>query len=335
MAAAEPHNPYAAADWRLPEPSTPSPRRRVLALGSACALPSLTSVALGSAVPYLDGTGVQDLLASARVMLTLATAIPALFFALHALRPSGPRRRWLLAPALIAVALAATGALGHLLPFRPGLLSVLVFALPSFALAGAAVLRSRAALLTAAGLLLGVFALALPLRAAQQEIGVQDLLIGTGIPSRSLLQPITSPGVEVTGLSSQGRQAVFVFSDQQDLDDGSGGFSSAFEKAAVETISPGYSDPCNRPLLSADGERLTTSPLTPCFPEPGGLWSDGASQYVLQRDGLTITLSAAPNLSTLHGHVAPAILSTHPVTDPELRTLEGWFPYSWLGVLLL
>ncbi|MET8631095.1 hypothetical protein ABZW30_46710 [Kitasatospora sp. NPDC004669] len=128
-----------------------------------------------------------------------------------------------------------------------------------------------------------------------------------------------------------------MFSDQEDLSN-TGGISDGFNKAAVETVSPGYSDPCGRPLLSADGESLTTSPFTPCRPEPGGLWSDGAHRYVLQRDGLTITLAAAGGeLSTLNGggDVRQAILATHPATEPELRSLEGWFPSSWLGSLLL
>ncbi|MDH6115155.1 hypothetical protein P3T36_004074 [Kitasatospora sp. MAP12-15] len=336
MAAVEPHNPYAVpAQWRPPARPAPSRRWQVVILGAACALPSLAWVIIGSGVQYSDSPEDGRVLAILRLSVTLAAIAPALFFGVQALRPSAPRRRWLLAPALIALDLAVLHGLALLLPFRPGLLSVLVFALPPFALAGAVVLRSRAALLAAVGTLLGVFVLALPLRAMQQELGVRDLLLGTGIPSRSLLQPVLSPDVQITGMSGDGHRAVFVLSDQADLDN-TGGISDGFDKSAVETVSSGYSDPCGRLLPSADGENLTSSPFTPCLPEPGGLWTDGANRYVLQRDGLTITLASA-GMSTLDGggEVRQAILATHPATEPELRSLEGWFPSSLLGLLLL
>ncbi|WP_033355393.1 hypothetical protein [Kitasatospora aureofaciens] len=203
---------------------------------------------------------------------------------------------------------------------------------------GLAATHGLALLLAAVGTLLGVFVLAFPLRAMQREVGVQDLLRGADIPSRSLLRPVLSADVLVTGVHGDGRRAVFVLSDRADIYAGSGGLGSGFDKAAVETVSLGYNDPCGRPMLSADGENLTTSPLTPCLPEPGGLWSDGANRYVLRRDGLTITLAAAGGeLNTLSGsgEVRQAILATHPATEPELRPLEGWFPSSWLGCLLL
>ncbi|MFG2846756.1 hypothetical protein ACGF12_26820 [Kitasatospora sp. NPDC048296] len=303
----------------------------------ACALPSLSSAAIGSAVQHFDPGDSGRTRAIVHLVVTLVVVVPAYFVSVHALQPSAPRWCWLLAPAPMALDLAATHALALLLPFRPGLLSVLVFALPSFALAGAVVLRSRTALLAAVGTLLGVFVLAFPLRAMQREVGVQDLLRGAGIPSRSLMRPVLSPDVLVTGISWDGHRAVFVLSDQADLAN-NGGLSDGFDKAAVETVSPGYSDPCGRPMLSADGENLTTSPFTPCRPEPGGLWSDGANRYVLQRDGLTITLATiGGELSTLDGgrEVRQAILATHPATESELRSLEGWFPSSWLGCLLL
>ncbi|MFJ9847297.1 hypothetical protein ACIRYZ_44120 [Kitasatospora sp. NPDC101155] len=338
MAAVEPHNPYTVtAQGRAPVRPTSNRRRQVVTLGAAFALSSLASVAIGSAVQHFDAEDSGRVHAILHLVVTLPVGIPALFSSVHALRPSAPRWCWLLAPALMALDLAATHGLALLLPFRPGLLSVLVFALPSFALAGAVVLRSRTALLAAVGTLLGVFVLAFPLRAMQREVGVQDLLRGAGIPSRSLLHPVLSADVLVTGISWDGHRAVFVLSDQADLAN-TGGISDGFDKAAVETVSFGYSDPCGRPMLSADGENLTTSPLTPCLPEPGGLWSDGANRYVLQRDGLTITLAAAGGeLNTLSGggEARQAILATHPATEPELRSLEGWFPSSWLGCLLL
>ncbi|WP_329492669.1 hypothetical protein [Kitasatospora herbaricolor] len=300
----------------------------------AGALPSLTSVTVASAFQHLDPPDGESVFAILHLLATLVAVMPALYFGFHALPSALPRRR-LLAPALIAIDLAATHGLALLLPFRPGLLSVLMFGLPSFALAGALALRSRTAVLAVLATVLGVSVLALPLRAMQQEVGVQDLLLGTGIPARSLLRPVLSADAQLTEISGDGHQAVFVFSDQLDRD--TGGLSNGFDKAAVETVSPGYGDPCGRPLMSADGEHLTTVRLTPCRPEPGGLWSDGANQYVLQRDGLTITLAAAPGRSTLHGgsEVREAILATHPATGSELSSLEGWFPYSWLGLLFL
>ncbi|MGW2378351.1 hypothetical protein [Kitasatospora sp. NPDC001683] len=337
MAAVEPDNPHAVgAQGLAPDRPTPSPRRQVVTLGAACALPSLISVAIGSVSRHFEPGG--HVLVILNLVVTLAVVIPAYFVSVHALQPSAPRRCWLLAPVPMALGLAAAHGLALLLPFRPGLLSVLVLALPSFALAGAVVLRSRTALPAAVGMLLGLFVLAFPLRAMQREVGVQDLLREAGIPSRSLMRPVLSADVLVTGISGDGHQAVFVLSDQADIHAGSGGLGKGFDKAAVETVSPGYSAPCGRPLLSADGENLTTSPFTPCLPEPGGLWSDGANRYVLQRDGLTITLAAAGGeLSALggRGEVRQAILATRPATEPELRSLEGWLPSSWLGCLLL
>ncbi|UKZ02588.1 hypothetical protein BOQ63_000170 (plasmid) [Streptomyces viridifaciens] len=298
----------------------------------------MISVAIGSVAQHFELGGGGRVPGILHLVVMLAGVIPAYFVSVHALQPTAPRWRWLLAPAPMALGLAATHALALLLPFRPGLLSVLVFALPSFALAGAVVLRSRAALLAAVGTLLGVFVLAFPLRAMQREVGVQDLLRGADIPSRSLLRPVLSADVLVTGVSGDGHRAVFVLSGPADLYAGSGGLGDGFDKAAVETVSLGYNDPCGRPMLSADGENLTTSPFTPCLPEPGGLWSDGANRYVLQRDGLTITLAGSGGaLSTLSGggEVRQAILAAHPATEPELRSLQGWFPSSWLGGLLL
>ncbi|MET8629760.1 hypothetical protein ABZW30_39560 [Kitasatospora sp. NPDC004669] len=202
MAAVEPHDPYAVtAQGRAPVCPTSNPRRQVVTLGAACALPSLTSIAIGSAIQHFATGHGGPVHAILHLVVTLAVVIPAFFVSVHALQPSAPRWCWLLAPALMALDLAATHGLALLLPFRPGLLSVLVFALPSFALAGAVVRRSRTALLAAVGTLLGVFVLAFPLRAMQREVGVQDLLREAGIPSRSLMQPVLSADVHVTGIS--------------------------------------------------------------------------------------------------------------------------------------
>ncbi|MFE3112389.1 hypothetical protein ACFXKJ_29945 [Kitasatospora indigofera] len=322
------------AQSRAPLRPTRSPYRQVVVLGVAGALPSLTSVTVGSAFRHLDARGGESVFAILHLLTTLAAVVPALILGSHALPSALPRRR-LLAPGLIAIDLVATHGLALLLPFRPGLLSVLTFGLPSFVLAGVLVLRSRTAVRAVVGTVLGLLVLALPLRAMQQEVAVQDLLLGTGIPSRSLLRPVLSADVQITGINGDGHQAVFVFSNRLDRD--TGGLGNGFDKAAVETVSPGYGDPCGRPLLSADGEHLTTVRLTPCRPEPGGLWSDGANRYVLQRDGLTITLAVAPGRSTLRGggDVRQAILATRPATGSELSSLEGWFPSSWLGLLLL
>ncbi|MER7773177.1 hypothetical protein [Kitasatospora sp. NPDC096140] len=338
MAAVEPHNPYAVtAPGRAPVRPASNRRRQVVTLGAACALPSLVSVAVGSAVQHVDPGDSGSTCAIVHLVVTLVAVIPAYFVSVRALQPSAARWRRLLAPVLMALDLVATHGLALLLPFRPGLLSVLVFALPSFALAGAVVLRSRTALPAAVGTLLGVFVLAFPLRAMQQEAGVQDLLRGAGVPSRSLMQPVLLADVVVTGTSWDGHRAVFVLSDQADLAN-TGGISDGFDKAAVATVSFGYGDPCGRPVLSAVGENLTTSPFTPCLPEAGGLWSDGANRFVLQRDGFTITLATdGGELDTLSGGgaVRRAVLAAHPATESELRSLEGWFPSSWLGCLVL
>ncbi|MFE0462493.1 hypothetical protein ACFW1A_24880 [Kitasatospora sp. NPDC058965] len=347
MAAVEPHVQQAVPALQDPLTVRPEPgrhlqtrpRRQVVTLGVACAVPSLVAVAVGSAAPFVGRPDGARALAVLQLVLTLAAAVPALWLGARALRAGGMQRRGpavLAAAALVALGLAATHGLALVLPFRPGLLSVLVFAVPPFALAAGAALRSRTALLAAGGTVLALFALAVPLRGLQQQVGLQDLLLGTGVPSRSLLQPVLSADVERTGVGSDGHRAVFTFTDPQDRD--TGGLSDGFDKAAVETVRPGYGDPCATPVARSDGERLTAAaPLAPCVPQPGGLWCDAANRCVLQRDGLTLTLAVAPELSTLDGgrQVPAALRATHPASDAELRSLEGWLPSSWLGRLLL
>jgi hypothetical protein len=232
----------------------------------------------------------------------------------------GIGRPWLTAVLLVAVQAAVTVILSFAAPFRPGLLSVLLYWAPAMFLAAAVLRATSAALLTAAGLILAVVAVATPVRLLQQAISAEEWLRVNGIPSRAYAQVITVPG------SAQ---------DQFQWDSQTSTLSADF-------ISPGWTspgwggtetvtrtgNPCRAVLTAPAWAGYAGSGPASCTEVGPGQWeltSQGLTGYALRTGDLTIlvTTDGGPGL-------AGALLAHHQASDAELWSLTSSFPRSIL-----
>ncbi|SEN79740.1 hypothetical protein SAMN05216267_1010103 [Actinacidiphila rubida] len=247
----------------------------------AAALP-VAGLSLWVGAGASDRTREIEAVAVAGVGLLLA--VPVLAAGLRAMRRAWPGRPKAVLAAAFAADLAAMVALDRLLPFRWGLLSCLLYAAPALLVAAAVLLRSRRAVVTAAVGLAALLALAAPVRALQQQVAEREWVRTSGIPSRSLAQVVSFPGMRQDRYVWDGHTLTAMFSAPV-------GPSDAW--LAAETVRPGHADPCG-PVLTADGDGTRTETLD-CVQEAPGLWyrgdPDDAVGYVLQRSGLTITVT--------------------------------------------
>lgn len=289
---------------------------------------------------WLEGSGVPFGLLGAAVvvLLGLLVGVPPMLLAFR-----GVQRTWrqdmkpLLGRVLLADALVML-LLARLLPFHWGVLSCLVYCLPAMCVAWASIVRSRTALLAAVVGLFAVYAVAVPVRGLQQHVAAEQWLRSHAIPSRTLAQVVTLPGMAQEPYTWDGKRLTALF-------DFPAGPMDAWMGAEVVTL--GTTDPCG-PLLEADGD-TTGSVSPPCVHEAPGLWFRGTPQdavgYVLQRDGVTIALtggvwaqgdeSDAAYAARRRTALREVILAAHPATDADLWARMGATPSSLLARLVL
>ncbi|MCX4746108.1 hypothetical protein OG455_11340 [Kitasatospora sp. NBC_01287] len=264
-------------------------------------------------------------------------------------------RLWPSAWALVAVPVldvVLTVLLARPLGTGFGLVTCAYLALPSLLLAVGCARRSRRAVL-AVGLALGaLFAVAFPLGAVQRQLAVEQWLRTTGTPSRAVVLPVDPPGLARAGLRWDGRRMVITFGTPE----GQGGSDTL--ATVVETVTPGYGDPCGPLSYGTEGDPAMADP--PCAREASGLWFRGYPDaagsvpgYVLQRDGVTITLTDQGAHRTPGGQLQltglgnggdqplfgrdglrRVIESAHPAAADDVRPKGWWLPRSWAGLLL-
>ena len=288
---------------------------------------------LGSFLPvigvHFDDTvllGAVDQLRLIAAAVVLAVALGSAFLLMQIAR-TPVLRGWPRHPQLVllGVLLADTAAvllLEAITPFRTGLLSLLLYCLPAPLVALATSVRSRAATRAAVAGLVALYLLAVPVRLLQQHLAAQQWLHRTGAP-RSLAQVVRLPGMTQEPYYRHGSSLIALFDPSSGNDLG----------GAAEVVTPGYTNPCG-PLYANQGDAwgYETDPCTRVGP---GLWQRGTDGYVLQRNGLTISLTE-DGLIPVHDTVLlRATRAAHPASDAELWTREGRLPADPLNALLL
>lgn len=228
-----------------------------------------------------------------------------------------------------------------------GILSVVLFGIPSVALVVLATRTSArrcGAVIVVFLCCLGAAALLGPV---QQRIAGEQWLAARGVPARQDVQILALPNFFRFPARWDGKELVVTFG----VPAGPGGTDAGVD--VVETVRSGSVDPCG-PLLYGTGvETVSASP--PCSQEAPGLWFRGTADvdpgYVLQRDGVTVTLTGgagyvSANIDATFNSTMAAdfggraglrqiIEAAHPATDRELQPTGLWMPKTLLGWLLL
>lgn len=277
--------------------------------------------------------GVTATLSAALVVVGLVVAVPVLRPAVRALRYSWPGSAGRVVAGTLPAVVTVMLLLSRPAPFRWGVLSCLLFALPALVTGAALVRRTRVAAVVAAAGLLAVYAAAVPIGSTQARVAAQEWIRGNGIPSRALAQVVELPGLRQEAYTWDGKALMALFGKNMEM-------STAW--LGAETVTPGLVDPCG-PLLEGSGD-TSESRAAPCVPDGPGLWFRGTADdpegYVLQRDGLTITLSGgswpyAHSSAQVRAGLRRAILAAHRASDAELWSREGSVPSNPRTVLLL
>ncbi|MFI1093189.1 hypothetical protein [Streptomyces sp. NPDC020917] len=301
----------------------------------AGALPVAGLVMWAGAAP---GDGTRETVAVAVVALGLLVAVPVLAVALRAARGAWPASPKAALAAVFAADTAAMAALAEVVPFRWGVLSCLLYAAPALLVSAAALLRSRRALVTAVAGFAVLLGLAVPLRALQEHVAAREWVRTTSVPSRSVAQVVRFPGMRQERYVWDGTTLTAMFTVPV-------GPSDAW--LAAEAVRPGYADPCG-PVLTAEGDASGTQ-NPPCVREAPGLWyrgsTDDAVGYVLQRSGVTITVtggmwsgsdrSATAGAAAHRAALRRVVLAARTATDRELWSRARPAHPTLLGVLLL
>ncbi|MGV9246482.1 hypothetical protein [Streptomyces sp. NPDC003710] len=316
----------------------PARRGGVLGLGLAGAVASVLPVIGVNTWLGVSEDGILLLVSRAVVVVGLLVAVPVMLLVLHEVRRSWPRYAKTVLACVLLADMGVMLLLTVVLPFRWGLLSCLMYCLPALFVACATILRSRASVQAAVAGLLLVYVLAIPVRELQQHVAAKEWLRATGIPSRAMAQVVTLPGMTQEPYTWDGKTLTAMF----DLPMGP---SQAWMGA--ERVTSGYVDPCG-PLLEGAGDASETE-SPPCAQDRPGLWFRGTSDdvvgYVLQRDGVTISLtggvwprageSDVEYAAKRRAALRQVILAAHPATDAELWSREGSTKPTLVGLLLL
>jgi hypothetical protein len=231
------------------------------------------------------------------------------------------------AVALTAAAVGCVYAFHWPDPFRPGLLSALLYVAPVI-VAGVAIRRTaksrtargvRRVLAEGLAILTALLVLAIPFGFLQRNLAPAVWFTGSGVPSRAWTQVITVPGMaqEAYQWNARQRQLTAYF-------DAPAGMAESW--AAVETVRSGSSSPCAT-VDYPDGDAAPTKPAR-CTRAARGLWTltprDRSSVGFIRRtDGVTITLTGFRADRSL---LRRAILSARPGSNADLWTRINSIP---------
>jgi hypothetical protein len=222
--------------------------------------------------------------------------------------------------------LAAAPVLTQTIPFRVGVLSVVVYCAPGLLAAATAAARSRRARFAYAAAGVCLAAALSPLARYQRHVAAEQWITAQRVDPR-LLQVVDLPGTQQVPylVDPAARQLTAIY--QAPI----GPALEGLEGIGVETVTAGPADPCG-PLQVATGDGLDTETPPLCVQIGPGLWQRGDDNhvdgYVLYRDGDTITLTGPDDPPML----LAALEAARPATDADLwtripagpTTLEAW-----------
>jgi hypothetical protein len=224
--------------------------------------------------------------------------------------------------------------LDRLAPFRFGLLSVALYAVP-VAVAFVAVRRTRKistmtrerrrTLGKAVAVLAGLLVLAVPFGYLQRAVAPVAWMAESGIRSRAYLQVITVPGMTQESYVREGDEVTAYFDPS--------GFLSGTEWRAIERVGGGNADPCAA-LYYPDGDAQDALPAK-CAEIGPDLWmltaKDGSRVgFVRRADGVTLTLTGWIGDKAVLRH---AIMAAHRAGDAELWPRIGAAPVNLVFLL--
>ena len=238
------------------------------------------------------------------------------------------RQSWAIIGPLVGAVVVSWVVLDWLAPFRFGLLSVALYAVP-VAVAVFAVRRIRQIAMTddrrrtlgkALAILAGLLVPAVPFGYLQRAVAPVAWMAESGIPSRAYLQVITVPGMTQESYVREGDQVTAYF------DESIGGPDDIW--GAIERVGSGNTDPCAT-LHYPDGDAQDAL-VAKCAGIGPGLWAltskDGSSVgFVRRADGVTITLTGSVRDKAA---LRRAIMVAHRVSDAELWPRIGAAPVN-------
>jgi hypothetical protein len=242
------------------------------------------------------------------------------------------RQRWAITAPAAGAAAVSWVVLDRLAPFRFGLLSVALYAVPA-AVAVVAVRRTRKIPVTrdrrrtlgqALAIMAGLLVLAVPFGYLQRAVAPAAWMAESGIPSRAYLQVIIIPGMTQEPYVREGDQVTAYFDEPLDPSD----FLSPDAWSAIETVGSGSQDPCATLYYPAGEDQVASAAR--CTKAGLGLWmlttSDGSSAgFVRRANGVTITLTGSDGDKAALRH---AIMAAHRAGDAELWPRIGPAPVN-------
>jgi hypothetical protein len=246
-------------------------------------------------------------------------------------RRRGVRLPGAAAALMVAVQAAAMVLLDRIAPFRPGLLSVLLYGAPAVLRAGGVLARTRRGRAAYAAVTAGVLALAVPVQLLQQAVMAWEWTSVAGVPSRAWLEAVDVPGMprEPYQWDARSRALTAYFDIWID---------PLYQWGDVETVTSDRGTP-PAVLTWAYGDGAGPRPAR-CARLGPGLWrcvpadrgDSDAVGFVRRSAGVMITLtgSADDRASLLR-----AIRAAHPASDAELQSRTALAPRSLAGWLLL
>jgi hypothetical protein len=261
-------------------------------------------------------------------LLTVVAVVVAAVLLSPVARRGGVRIPGPVVTGLVAVQAAAMAGLDRLAPFRPGLLSLLLYGAPAV-LAVSVLARTWRAYAVSAVLAAAVSGLAVPVGLWQQAVGAWEWTHAAGVPSRAWLQVINIPGNHQEPYDWDGRSRIL------------GGYwdtgtDPAYDWAAVEAVTSGRSDMFTALAWAEDG--YSDPGNTQCTRRGADLWQcvntasyPEETAFVRRTGGVMIILTGNDSSSLL----LRSIRAAHPATDAELRSRTRLVPLSPLGWLLL
>jgi hypothetical protein len=246
-------------------------------------------------------------------------------------RHRGVRLPGAAAALMVAVQAGTMVLLDRIAPFRPGLLSVLLYGAPTVLLADgvlAGAWRGRAAY---AAVMAGVLALAIPVQLLQQAVMAGEWTSVAGVPSRAWLQATDVPGMPQEPYQWDARSRTLTAYFDIWID-------PLYQWGDVETVTSDRGTP-TAALTWAYGDGAAPRPAR-CARLGPGLWrcvpadrgDSDAVGFARRSAGVMITLTGSADD---RAGLLRAIRSAHPASDAELPSRTALTPRSLAGWLLL
>jgi len=220
--------------------------------------------AIADLEPVVNGSRQADgLLIGVLVALTVLVVAGLALVVRQVARRRGVRTPGAVAAVLVIAQAATMVLLGVVAPFRPGLVSSLLYAAPAVLLARAALGGGRRSYAWWAAAVAGVVAVAVPAGLLQRALGVWEWTQPGGVPSRAWPQVIDLPGMPQEPYQWDERSGVLTAYFDAWID-------PSYQWGAIETVISDRSAP-PAILTWADGDGADQLAAT-CTRQRPGLW---------------------------------------------------------------